>query len=620
MDENSEGPKFLKKKYDLHNAREIAAAARLKKISTGQIVDKDPLSRIQNYLNLFSDILDRKDPVKRQEGINAVKRSLYSRFVIKPTEVSESYFDAQRRLAREQGYGNIEITRELRNQSTEVIIADQRSSLNTWIDYFASSDAPYPTWLKYWATRSILGMNQYDKEKKEFSKRSKGTVKPFPDLNREALAVVLDAVEKKYKGQNATFAALDEHDQKEWDKLLQGENFPKLYAWAIDKVTPASQQELAGIQGQWQKYSQGSDHMPLVTSLQGHGTGWCTAGESTAQTHLQAGDFYVYYSFDQKGLPTVPRAAIRMEGNHIAEVRGVASEQNLDQYIAPVVQQKLKEFPDGVLYEKRASDMKRLTEIGRMAEKGKDLTRGDLIFLYEIDSLIEGFGYQKDPRIKELRETRNPKEDAPIVLGCRPDQIAWSQSEINQDTKAYVGALFPGIFDKLKHIDHIYTSFPEGRIVQEQLMIGGKTREELEKAMKDQHVEISPYAKDILGKPDFTTSKVSEQIDLVRLKVGDLGFTSSATTQQLFDRIKEYGLELVPAEVGPHYRLAHMEQPVGDWVYMGMNPISASGGGPRVFDVERDGGGLWLSGGWASPDGRWGPGSSFVFRLRKLKT
>ena len=57
-------------------------------------------------------------------------------------------------------------------------------------------------------------------------------------------------------------------------------------------------------------------------SLEGKGTGWCTAGHSTAQTQVESGDFYVYYTNDSNGEPTQPRLAIRMDGdNRIGEVR-----------------------------------------------------------------------------------------------------------------------------------------------------------------------------------------------------------------------------------------------------------------------------------------------------------
>ena len=54
----------------------------------------------------------------------------------------------------------------------------------------------------------------YDKEKKQFTSRNKETTKPFPDLNREALAYVLDALEKKItiqKEHSILYHALELH-------------------------------------------------------------------------------------------------------------------------------------------------------------------------------------------------------------------------------------------------------------------------------------------------------------------------------------------------------------------------------------------------------------------------
>ena len=277
---------FLKGKYDLHNAPEVESAAERTKARTGEEVPQNSADRIQNYLDRFNEILDREDPEKRERGVEAIKKVLYDKFVIKPEDIPEGYFDNQRRLAREQGHGDIEIAQEQRDQLSEVVVADQKSSLDTWVDYLSSQDATYPDWLKYYAVRSIVGMGEYDKAKKAFTKRLAGTTKPFPDLNREALAYVLDAIEKKYKGEKVNLAALEAEDQAQFDKLLDGENFAKLYAWAIEKVTPASIDRLAITKGKWVKYDQNSDHMPLVESLQGHGTGWCTAGESTAQMQI----------------------------------------------------------------------------------------------------------------------------------------------------------------------------------------------------------------------------------------------------------------------------------------------------------------------------------------------
>lgn len=631
------GSDFLKKKYDLHNAPEVEAAAQRTSMRTGQEISRsNTAALIQNYLDRFKEILDRPDPEKRERGVEALKGILHEKFVIKESEIPESYWEGLRRIARERGQGaDIEQVdwETLKQQTADGLIADQRSSLDAWIDYFASTDAPYPDWLKYFAIRGILGMGDYDKEKKRFTKRSQGTVKPYPDINREALAYVLDALEKKCTKRQINLTALAAEDTEEFERLLQSENFAKLYAWAIEKLTPASAEQLQKTEGKWVRYQQGSDHMPLVASIQGHGTGWCTAGESTAATQLAQGDFFVYYSNDAQGNSTIPRAAIRMEGDKIAEVRGIAEQQNLDNSIAPVVEKKLQEFPDGKAYAKKVSDMKCLTVIEQKMEDEEVLTSEDLRFLYEIDSSIDGFGYSKDPRIVELRSRRNPEEDMPILFACTPSQIVHRSEDISAQTKAYVGPLEPGIFDLLpRDLVHIYTSFPEGRLRREALAIGGHSAEELETALTASDgqghrlFQMSSYVESMLRNEKQFIAPVNERyrrlkgkeegIDLVRLRVSDLGFPSGATTKELFERARAFGLELCPPEMGPHYRLLHTEQSLGDWCYVGMDPITHSDGRPRVFNVGRDEDGLWLNDRWAEPDRRWNPRYSFLFRLR----
>ncbi|TSC56745.1 MAG: hypothetical protein G01um101418_595 [Parcubacteria group bacterium Gr01-1014_18] len=132
---------------------------------------------------------------------------------------------------------------------------------------------------------------------------------------------------------------------------------------------------------------------------------------------------------DKENKPSIPRAAIRMENGEIAEVRGIASEQNLDPYIGSVVDQKLGEFADGKGYQKKSEDMKRLTEIDRREKNGESLTKEDLKFLYEIESKIEGFGYEKDPRIEEILGYRDVRSDLVLSTGYSPEQISMTEEE-----------------------------------------------------------------------------------------------------------------------------------------------------------------------------------------------
>ena len=279
----------------------------------------------------------------------------------------------------------------------------------------------------------------------------------------------------------------------------------------------------------------------------------------------------------------------------------------------------MAELPGAERYKKTTADMKFLTTIERKMQEGEKLDRNELIFLYEIDSSIEGFGYHEDPRIKELQSQRNPETDMLIILECNPEQIARSVDQINQNTKAYVGELVPGIFQKLPdNIEHIYTSFPERIIRREKAEIGGKSPEQLQNEMEQAGIKISSYAKEMMESSDFTTLKNPEDINLIQLSVADLGIDKShPTTDEIYARIEELGLELCPAELGPHYRLQNLDQPAGDWRYVGMKQITGAGGRPGVFGLGRVGGGLWLGGSWASPGDRWSSESQFLFRLRK---
>jgi hypothetical protein len=629
------GAQVLNEKFNLNTSTEVNAAERRAKVMSGEKITQKVEARVQNYLNRLQFVLNNEDPQKRERARRLLRSMLYNKYIVKPDEIVDYRLRTDQRIARQQGHGYIEINDDVRalayRELSGVIqetIGNQTESLDEWIDYLLSDDAAYPDWLKYYAFRNILSLASYDKQKREFPKRSISvidwsTLKEFPELNREALAYVLDEIEKKYQGVTR---------KEEIRRLLQGENFAKLYAQAFEKATQASVNRLSVTQGQWVKFDQGSNPQPLVDSLQGHGTGWCTAGESTASYQLQSGDFYVYYSQDEQGKFTVPRVAIRMEGNRIDEVRGIAENQNLDPYVGDIVQEKLAELPDGQAYQKKTSDMRMLTTIENKMNSSKSLTRNELIFLYEINGTIEGFGYQRDPRIAEIRSKRDPKKDASVVLDCTTSEIALNRNEVSEHTKAYIGPLFPGIFEELGDIVQIYTSFPKGRVFRDKVIIRIKDRKKLLNDMEIKNINISPTAEEMIESLDFMpnadrlsgikwlfgkeTSTPSELIEVVRLKVRDLGFTNCPTTDQLFAKVQEFGLELCPAEVGPQYRLQYIDQPRNDCFYIGMKPVVASNR-PDVFRLKHDAEGLLLSSTWAAPDDEWGLDDTFVFRLCK---
>ena len=354
-----------------------------------------------------------------------LKTALYDQYVLKPDEAPQAYFDLQVQINREAGRGDLPLTPEAKSELIGVLIKDQKQSLDAWLEYFLSDDtAKYPTWAKVWAFEEMSKLRALNSGETKFTNRSRDTTSMFPELNREALGILMDGLTKRVSVHSTPV-------DKEFRALLEKERFAELYAWTLKRVE-STRGDLRVTAGKWVTYPKGSDPQALVRAIDCKGTGWCTVGVSTAASQLKAGDFHVYFSLDSLSEPTQPRIAIRMEEQKIAEVRGIAKDQNLDPHIAPteILEKKLSEFGvEGDKYKKRSSDMKRLTELAKMNEAKQALTRDELKFLYEVDNPIEGFGYQKDPRISEIIETRDKRADLAKALDVAPEKISFTEAE-----------------------------------------------------------------------------------------------------------------------------------------------------------------------------------------------
>jgi len=634
------------KNPELQTSPEVQRAIEREEQKTGEKVPNDPAERIEAYLKrLEALVLDPKKEQKRKAMRDVEKterprallllREMVLNEYVRPNkeQMAQGAARVEQRAARQMGI-QAEYNDETLEQRGEIAVGDLESSLDEWIKYLSDPNEPYPTWFRYYAFRNILNLGEYDKDKQEFPKRSKGTFKLFPDIDRGALAYVEEIMAA---AQDDTVLARVREVQKEFGTpeadmwtpekaaAFAKLSFAKQYARGIEAQGTITPELRAETRGEWVHYHQDDDPKELWKSLQNKGTAWCTRGYPTAETQLKGGDFYVYYTLDTTGNPTIPRIAIRMEGqNKIAEdPRGVFdSQQNLEPNMADILDEKLKEFGgEADAYRKKSEDMRILTALEKKRENEEAFTKTDLILLYEINGTIEGFGYQKDPRINELRQGRNTEEDMLVIFECERDQIAHVPSQINENTKAYIGQLEPGIFQRLpENLEHVYTQFPDKKIRRENIEIGGKSAEKLISEMEAAGINISDYAKSMLNNREFVPGKNPEEATLIRLTVADLGFKGSATTDQIYERAQILGLELCPADTGPNYRLKYQNQPLNEWIYMGMKQIAGSDGSPFVFALGRYDDGVWLSGAWAGPGNGWRPGHGFVFRLRKSES
>ena len=139
-------------------------------------------------------------------------------------------------------------------------------------------------------------------------------------------------------------------------------------------------------------------------------------------------------------------------------------------------------------------------------------------------------------------------------------------------------------------------------------------------AIKNAEMRISDWANDIIGKPEFVVIAGEMEVDLVKVAVGELGFKDGARRDQIYDRVKELGLEICPPEVGPQLRLQYKDQPLDEGILIGMEPIRYSDGDLYVFDVGHNDDGFWLHGYYGGPDDVWRTDCQWVFvRPRKCQ-
>ncbi len=381
-----------------------------------------PKEKIRKYMERLEESHNK---VKENEHkMNILKQFYYNKYVIK--NLPESYINLQKKIAHEQGYGDIDITEKMKKEMLFQIQEEQKNSLNRWIEYFCSDDAMYPMWFKNYAFEGMLKLGVFDKEKREFLKRTKNTVPPYIDLNREVLAQVYDVLLHQI-GEN-------ELSTSEEKALENGESFRKLYTYFLRKVI--EQEKSQETEGIWIKYEQGSDYHKLWESLQGKNTGWCTVGETVAKEQLRNGDFYIYYTKDKNSEYKNPRIAIRMDGKSIiGEIRGIAKDQNLEPNMEKILDEKLNEFSDKETYQKKVSDMKYLTMLEQKQEQGIEFSLEELKFLYEINSKIEGFGWEKDSRIMEIIQSRNQKKDLSNIFKIPEKEIAIKLDDFEKNKK-----------------------------------------------------------------------------------------------------------------------------------------------------------------------------------------
>jgi hypothetical protein len=131
---------------------------------------------------------------------------------------------------------------------------------------------------------------------------------------------------------------------------------------------------------------------------------------------------------------------------------------------------------------------------------------------------------------------------------------------------------------------------------------------------------VGDSAGEILARPAFTLSATKTDIELFAVSAAELGFQADTVSlAEIYARAQQLGFELATAEIAPQLRLQYFEQPIGEFLIVGMKPINTWNGEPVILSVANGGAGLILIGQDGSADAQIPVGCRFLF-VRSLES
>ena len=372
------------------------------------------LSRLNNMVEKHGDALEQKLWAASAENL-----------VMDYEDIPDAYWKQQEQILRDNGQGR-ELSRGEKETLAEDLIEKQRESINTWSNYLGDKDCPYPLWFKIYAFDGVSKMGLVNKETKEFEKRDKSTVASFPILNPEVLAKVYRNINEFYGVDKEDWLAQHPDDEK-LVSLVKSGNFPKLYAKELfeTKTIIKTPEKPEDIEGDWFTYQLGDEDELAKTA---EGTGWCIADPNVAHNYLEYGNYghsrneetdeessskaeFIIFKLKAPNSPdgysTNGVASIRLDPDgKVTEVSGLNEGQAIEDSLITTVKEKVLSLPGGKEFLQKFEDKQTLIKLDHKLQKGEDLTKEELSFLYELDrpiATLDTYNNQ-DPRIKELRE------------------------------------------------------------------------------------------------------------------------------------------------------------------------------------------------------------------------
>ena len=373
------------------------------------------LSRLDRMVEKYGDKVEQKLWAASAENV-----------VMDYEDIPDSYWKQQEQILRDNGQGR-ELSRREKEILADDLIDKQRQSITSWANYLSDKNCPYPLWFKVYAFDGISKMsNALNLDDADYSRRDNTTALSFPKLNAEILAKVYRQINDFYGVDKENWLAQHSDDEK-LVSLVKSANFPKLYAKELvdTKVILKTPERTEDVHGDWFEYKLGDEEE--IASL-AEGTHWCVVDPNVAHNYLVYGEYghskstgadeesnskakFIIFRLEDPNSPGIfasnGSASVRLDPDgKVAEISGLNDGQAVEDALVPVVKEKALSLPGGEKYLQKFDDKQALIRLDKKMEKGEDLTKEELSFLYELDRPIATLDTynEEDPRIPELKE------------------------------------------------------------------------------------------------------------------------------------------------------------------------------------------------------------------------
>ena len=373
--------------------------------------------------------LSRLDCMIEKHG-DAIEQKLWEasaeNLVMDYEDIPDAYWKQQEQILRDNGQG-----RKLSEYEKEILAEDlidkQRQSITSWANYLGDKNCPYPLWFKVYAFDGISKMsNALNLDDADYNRRDNTTALSFPKLNAEILAKVYRQINNFYGIDKEDWLSKNSDDEK-LVSLVKSANFPKLYAKELvdTKVILKTPERTEDVHGYWFEYKLGDEEE--IANL-AEGTRWCVVDPNVAHNYLVYGEYghsrstradeesnskakFIIFRLEDPNAPGIfasnGSASIRLgPDGKVAEISGLNEGQAVEDALVPIVKEKTLSLPGGEKYLQKFDDKQALIRLDKKMEKGEDLTKEELSFLYELDRPIATLDTynEEDPRIPELKE------------------------------------------------------------------------------------------------------------------------------------------------------------------------------------------------------------------------